>query len=268
MPRHSRKLSKSEIYHVMIRGNEKKDIFLDDEDKKRIINTLLEKKKTSKFLLYAYCIMNNHAHFIINTKDEPISTVIKRIGTSYAYYYNKKHKRVGHVFQDRFRSENIEDENYLISAVRYVHNNPVKAGICKVPEHYKWSSMNLYLNHNRGVLELPEINEILGIFSDNIDIAKMKFIEFNNCLGKETFIDIDENNKMDQDEVIEYLNNYLNKYKLSKLDLRKLENSEKRNKLIRELFNISSLSGRQISSITGINRETVRKIIMSEEPSP
>ncbi|MCG9967131.1 transposase [Pelotomaculum terephthalicicum JT] len=178
MPRKARILSESEVYHVMLRGNERKDIFLEEENKQRIIDTLLEKRKKSGFSLYAYCVMNNHAHFIIRTKDEPISIVFKRIGTSYAYYYNNKHNRVGHVFQDRFKSENIADDKYLITAVRYIHNNPVKARICQSAMNYKWSSIDLYLNYEKGLLLLPEISDVLSIFSDDISIAKTKFIEF------------------------------------------------------------------------------------------
>ena len=86
-------LSKTQIYHVMLRGNEIKNIFADDEDKERFIDTLFEKKKTGEFLLYAYCIMDNHLHFVICEKGDSISRIMKRLAVSYAYYYNNKHKR-------------------------------------------------------------------------------------------------------------------------------------------------------------------------------
>lgn len=269
MPRQARILSESEVYHVMLRGNERKDIFFEDENKQRIIDTLLEKRKKSGFRLYAYCVMDNHAHFIIRTKDEPISIVFKRIGTSYAYYYNNKHKRVGHVFQDRFKSENIADDKYLISAVRYIHNNPVKARICKFAMGYKWSSINLYLNYEKGLLLLPEIKDVLGIFSDNIHIAKMKFIEFSGQISDDMFIDMDnEEKKMDRDTVTDYINRYLEETKLSLECLKRRENEAHRARLIKELAGISGLSGRQISDIIGISRETIRRVLVSREPSP
>jgi len=264
MPRKARILSESEVYHVMLRGNERKDIFLEEENKQRIIDTLLEKRKKSGFSLYAYCVMNNHAHFIIRTKDEPISIVFKRIGTSYAYYYNNKHNRVGHVFQDRFKSENIADDKYLITAVRYIHNNPVKARICQSAMNYKWSSIDLYLNYEKGLLLLPEISDVLSIFSDDISIAKTKFIEFSAQISEDMFIDMDnEDKKMDRDMVTDYINRYLEEIKLSLDFLKKRENEAQRARLIKELASVSGLSGRQISDIIGINRETVRKVIVS-----
>jgi REP element-mobilizing transposase RayT len=269
MPRCARIPCKSGIYHVILRGNERKEIFLEDEDKQRFFDILLEKRKKSNFSLYAYCIMDNHVHLIMNAKDEPLSTVIKRVGTSYAYYYNKKNKRVGHVFQDRFKSENIEDDAYLISAIRYTHNNPVKAAICLSAKDYKWSSMNLYLNYNKDFLLLPEISDILCIFSNNISTAKIKFIEFSNQPNEDRFMDLYEDNfKCDRDEAQKVYIEYLEKYKLNVEDIKKRENKVIINRLIKELARNTGLSGRQISNITGLNREKVRKIIVSQEPSP
>lgn len=269
MPRSARMHSESGIYHVMLRGNERKEIFLEEENKQRFVDILLEKRKMSNFSLYAYCIMDNHVHLIINTRDEPLSTVIKRIGTSYAYYYNKKNKRVGHVFQDRFKSENIENDAYLVSAVRYIHNNPVKASMCLSAKDYKWCSMNLYLEYDKDFLLLPEIGDVLGIFSNNITTAKIKFIEFSSRLNEDSFMELyDDNLKFNEDEAKKFYIDYLKKKKLSKENIMKRENKTVRTGLIKELAGITGLSGRQISKITGINRETVRKILMSKEPSP
>lgn len=89
--------------------------------------------------------MDNHAHLLVNEGEDEISRIIKRIGTSYVYYFNKKYGRVGHLFQDRFKSEAIEDDSYLLAVVRYIHNNPVKAGIVKNASSYRWSSFNAYI---------------------------------------------------------------------------------------------------------------------------
>jgi putative transposase len=113
----------------MLRGNNREKIFRDEEDKARMIDTLGDKKKAEEYFLYAYCVMDNHIHLIIKEGKDPIASIVKRIATSYSYYFNKKYKRIGHVFQERFKSENIEDESYLLAAIRYVHQNPVKPGI-------------------------------------------------------------------------------------------------------------------------------------------
>jgi REP element-mobilizing transposase RayT len=84
--------------------------------------------------------MDNHVHLLINEGDDEIGKIMKRINISYSYYFNKKYGRIGHLFQDRFKSEGIDSDAYLLSVVRYIHNNPVKAGLVKNIEEYKWSS--------------------------------------------------------------------------------------------------------------------------------
>lgn len=129
MPRQARILNEKNVYHVMLRGNNREKIFIDNEDKQRIIETIRLKKKDREFFLYAYCVMDNHIHLVIREGEDSLSRIVKRIGVSYAYYFNKKYNRIGHVFQGRFKSENIEDDKYLLCAIRYVHRNPVKAGL-------------------------------------------------------------------------------------------------------------------------------------------
>ena len=96
----------------MMRGNELKPVFLDHEDKEKFLNIMLAKKDGASLRLYAYCIMDNHIHMLIHAIEQPLERFMKRIGITYAAYFNKKYNRVGHVFQDRFRSEAIEDEAY------------------------------------------------------------------------------------------------------------------------------------------------------------
>ncbi len=129
MPRQQRSKSKSGYYHIMIRGNERKNIFLDEQDKSRFVEILNDKKKSVSFYLQAFCLMDNHVHLMISEGVDDIARVMKRITVSYVYYFNKKYKRIGHLFQDRFRSEVVEDDNYVLSLARYIHQNPVKAGI-------------------------------------------------------------------------------------------------------------------------------------------
>lgn len=107
MPRHSRILSENGIYHVMTRGNERKDLFLDEDDKQRFIETLFAKKEEAGFSVYAYCLMDNHVHLLIKEGPEGLAAAMKRINASYAYYFNQKNRRVGHLFQDRFKSEPV-----------------------------------------------------------------------------------------------------------------------------------------------------------------
>ena len=149
MPRGVRKHSETGIYHVMLRGVNKQQIFLDNEDCLQFLECLYLCKQISQFKLYAYCLMGNHVHLLINAKKEPIASVMKRLGSKYVYWYNSKYARVGHLFQDRFRSEPVEDDAYFLTVLRYIHMNPVKAGIVSVPEDYAWSSYREYFDGGR-----------------------------------------------------------------------------------------------------------------------
>jgi len=251
----------------MLRGNERKDIFIDNEDKEKLIKIILHKKADETFKLYAYCIMDNHLHLIVKEQKETISQIIKKIAISYAYYFNNKYKRVGHLFQDRYKSETIEDEPYLLSVIRYIHNNPEKAGITK-KEKYKWSSYSNYtvlLNHHR---EIPEIKEILKMFSSDKERALKKFIYYSNQYEEKNFLEMKETIKseIDEENVNEFIQGYLQSKNLKKEDLKRREHTQQKKDLIQQLTKRSNLSKRKIAILIGVNRETVRKV--SEEPSP
>jgi len=142
MPRISRARSESGYYHIMIRGNNKKNIFKYEEDKEKLIEIIEKNITEDKWKLRAYCIMDNHAHLLIEENDKEVSEIMKKLNVTYAMYYNKKHKSTGHVFQVRYKSESIADDAYLLTVMRYIHQNPIKAGIIK---DYKWSSYNEYI---------------------------------------------------------------------------------------------------------------------------
>jgi len=132
MPRCARSLSETGVYHVMLRGNERKDIFMDDEDKARFLDVLYTKREHDSYYLYSYCLMDNHVHLVIKEGNDSISRIMRRITTSYAGYFNRKYKRAGHLFQDRYKSENVESDSYLLTVIRYLHQDTEKAGLAKV----------------------------------------------------------------------------------------------------------------------------------------
>ena len=138
MPRQERTKSGTGIYHVMLRGINKQDIFEDDEDYLQMTSCLQglterydENGVTVEPLctIYSYCLMSNHLHLLIREQEEDISSVMKRLGVAYAYYFNKKYQRNGHLFQDRFRSEPVNTMDYFVTLMRYIHQNPLKAGL-------------------------------------------------------------------------------------------------------------------------------------------
>lgn len=127
-------------YHIMCRGNHRNDLFLDKKDYEVYLNILKYVKKKLGYELYCYCFMTNHVHMVIETEKIHIGTIMKRINMIYSIYFNKKYNLIGHLFQDRYRSELIRDDRYMVEASRYIHLNPVKANIVKNPEDYRWSS--------------------------------------------------------------------------------------------------------------------------------
>ena len=146
MPRNARSKSESGIYHIMLRGINRKSIFEDREDCERFLATLERYKKICGYEIFAYCLMVNHIHILLKVGDEDVDLIMKRLAGSFVFWYNNKYERVGHLFQDRFRSEPVEDDTYFLTVLRYIHQNPVKAGIVDKPEKYIWSSYNEYIN--------------------------------------------------------------------------------------------------------------------------
>ena len=152
MPRYARKTSEMGIYHVMLRGINRQNIFEDDEDCEKMLQILSDVKAVSQCRIFAYCLMQNHCHILLKVETEGLGHVFKRIGARYVYWYNLKYKRVGHLFQDRFKSEAIESDNHFLAALRYIHQNPVKAGVCKDVSDYTWSSYQEYVE-NRTLID-------------------------------------------------------------------------------------------------------------------
>lgn len=151
MGRPLREISPTGIYHVMLRGVNKQRIFEDLEDYNAFIRIVRKSLTTDKwgnkldtpnFDLYAYCLMDNHVHLLIGTRIISISDVVKRIASTYARVFNERYERVGHFFQDRFRSEIVCDEEYFFHLMSYIHLNPVNGDLCRLPDEYAFSSFN------------------------------------------------------------------------------------------------------------------------------
>jgi len=189
MTRRKREVSTLGIYHVMLRGINKQDIFLDSNDFESMLKALREvqcKKGPDGRVLnrdnctfYAYCILHNHMHVLIKEGELSISDIMKRLQDRFVAIYNRKYDRVGHLFQDRFASEPVNDNGYLMQLLKYIHRNPVKAMEASTPEEYEWSSWKEYLSagksriikgsdpfmtHERRFLHLCDTREMLDCF--------------------------------------------------------------------------------------------------------
>ncbi|MBQ9965703.1 MAG: transposase [Clostridia bacterium] len=246
MPRRARRKSESGIYHIMLRGINKQVIFEDNEDNLKFLETLKHYKAISGYKLFAYCLMSNHIHLLLQVDKEDIDLIIKRIAGSYVFWYNWKYKRKGHLFQDRFKSEPVEDDSYFLTVIRYIHQNPIKAGLCKRIDKYKYSSYNEYVN-NSNLVDTDFCFEI---------IDKEQFIDFHLENNHDVCLEIEEDNfRLTDDEAREII------LKISKCKTStEFQNLtlDKRDKYLKVLRN-QGLSIRQISRLTGTSFNIVRK---------
>ena len=179
MSRGKRKLSESGIYHIMLRGINRQQIFYDEEDNQYFISLLSRYKEVCEYQLYAYCLMGNHVHLLIKVGKEALDMIFRRICTAFVSWYNFKYERVGHLFQDRYKSEPVEDDAYFFTVLRYILRNPVKAGLCKEVESYAYSSAGEYFSDILGITDTEFAKSLIG--TDKLK----KFISENcddNCL--------------------------------------------------------------------------------------
>ena len=247
MPRESRKRSKSGVYHIILRGINRQRIFEDDEDYCRFLETLVKYRKECGYSLYGYCLMPNHVHLVLREGKQPLETIMRRIGASFVYWYNAKYTRTGHLFQDRFKSEPVESDAYLLTVIRYVHWNPIKAGLCNTLEEYLYSSYMRYFE-SQGMIDSRAIAGIMGA---------EEFKKFHLTPGKEECLDIRENAKQQvTDEqaaaLMQRLTGCKNASEYQSLTV------EKRDEGLREMLRHGA-SIRQTSRITGVSFGIVRK---------
>lgn len=268
MARQARKKAASGIYHVMLRGINRQTVFEDDEDIEKFKDLLVTYKKRSGYELLGYCFMGNHIHLLIHeavnpsvlqVKDrdieigpgESLESVFKRIGVAYVYYFNQKYKRSGHLFQDRFRSEAIETDSYLLMALRYIHRNPVKAGICREPGEYPYSSYCDYL----GSTPSPAADTALVFSMISLD----DLIAYTAEESNDAFLEIEDSEKKtytDQ-EAKDLLQRLTGCYSASEFQkLPKAEKEDTFRKMCKEGASVS-----QVSRITGHSRPLIYRAL-------
>lgn len=133
------RIDQAGFYHVINRGVEKRDVYLDDQDRKRFLKIIAENAEVYDFSIHAYCLMSNHYHLLMKTRKGNLSSIMKQINSRYSIYFNRKTDRVGPLWQGRFKSWFVYDEKYLESLIKYIELNPVKAGITKKAGEYRWA---------------------------------------------------------------------------------------------------------------------------------
>ena len=231
----------------MLRGINQQQIFEETEDYDKFLDVLKDCKAICEYEIYAYCLMGNHIHLLIKEGTESLEQIFKRICGRFVYWYNIKYRRVGHLFQDRFKSEPVDSEQYFFTVLRYIHQNPTKAGLCKRVEDYRYSSYSEYINLNKivdtdYVLRLATIEEFIGLNNETVA---------NICM--------DVSEKAIKRVTDEQAKNLIRKYtrceNVAQFQSLDVKTRDKYLKKLRE----KGISIRQLSRLTGISYSVVRR---------
>ena len=164
------------VYHVVCRGNNRQAIYRDDLDRKRYLEKLSQYCQEKKVDLLTYCLLSNHVHLLFETPQGNLSKMMQALQTSYTVYFNQRHSRSGHVFEQRYKAMLVDKDNYLLQVSRYIHLNPVSAKLAGRPQDYRWSSYGSYLT-GKGIPGL-KVGTVLGYFSGNQNRQIQQYREY------------------------------------------------------------------------------------------
>ena len=257
---------------MVFRGINKQRIFEENQDYEKFLYALQDHKEKSGYELYAYCLMSNHIHLLLREGTEELGISFRRIASKYVQWYNQKYERVGHLFQDRFKSEVVEDNRYFLGVLRYIHQNPVKAGMVKKIEAYPWSSYREYFERPRFGLcsKDPAIHSIVDpskrIFDNHDSLqliteeqrenAKTFFREFHRVSDQKPYLEYDRSFRWTDEDAAVFVQKKIagkSPTELQQYDV------PRRNEVI-EICKSHGISLRQLERITGISLNILRRI--------
>lgn len=163
------------LYHVISRGIERKPLFRDETDREKYLELLAALPGRFDIRLYAFCLMSNHVHLAFEAGRIPLSRIMRSLNSSYAAYFNRLHRRTGYLFQGRYKAFVVDEEEYLLGLVRYIHENPVASGLAGKPGDYRWSSHRLYMGKSPKWLSA---DQVLAHFGRRRSVARRNFSAF------------------------------------------------------------------------------------------
>ena len=250
MPRRPR-IDMIGYYHIVNRGVEQRIVYQDDEDFETFLEILCTGCRLYSVKLHGYALMNNHYHLLIETTNENLSAFMKHLNASYAIYFNKKHKRSGHLWQGRFKSWYVTDEAYLYALISYIENNPVKAKMVKKLGDYPYSSYGAFVE-TRAPIKCLQSSFIFETFKDIQErIDFFESAEYEHLL----------------DEIKKVSNLVVTNVKEKKPDLKRLiktfatiTDMSERNEKIAQVYN-EGYSQHAIATCLGISQPQVNRII-------
>ncbi|WP_407400397.1 transposase [Treponema sp.] len=247
MARKPRVFGTSGFYHVILRGNNQQNLFVDNEDRFFFINRIKKYSKELEIVVHCYCLMSNHVHILVGNAGENLSLLVQKIANSYVYYFNHKYDRCGHLFQGRFKSEPILDDVYFKTVYRYILQNSEKAGLGRI-DQYKWNSYwALKRNKNNSFVDT---NYIYGIFKSQQQLFQFIFQkETRQCMEFENKLFFSDIKAI---KLIKKIFNISSPYELERLNI---DDQVKKCGIMRK----HGLSINQISRLTGISKLIIRK---------
>lgn len=179
MSRRIRIFSETGMYHIILRGVNQQVIFEEPADYYKFLSVMDYCKKKYGFSVHAYCLMSNHVHLLMTVEPEVMSRIFQSFGSIFVKWYNLKYKRIGYLFQDRFSSFPVNKLSYFLNTIQYIHENPVKAGACRFPTDYPWSSCKCYYGTEDLFVDTERADEIMGsranllhFFAENVNQIK------------------------------------------------------------------------------------------------
>ena len=245
MPRAARKLSESGFYHVVLYANGRQSLFEDDADRRAFLGFLVEAARRYDVRVLAWCLMSNHVHMLLEDPEGCLGETMRSLETSYAQRFNSRGGHVGHVFKGRYYSNPVETEPYLLEAMRYIHNNPAKAGVCAA-EDYPWSSYHEYV----GPAEVADTRLVL----DMLDGTE-GFVAYSQPEQRRTYR-FDRRSRVPEDAMGDVARLALGE--LPAHEVKALPKAE-RDQMLLDLRDVG-LSVKQIERLTGIGTCTISRV--------
>jgi REP element-mobilizing transposase RayT len=239
----------------MLRGINQTQLFYDDDDRTTFLDRVKRYKDSCGFQLYAYCLMANHVHLLLQQGDIALAKVIQKLTLSYSHWFNSKYDRNGYLFQGRYKSEPIEEDSYFLAVLRYIHNNPVKVG----ESIDSWTSYGDYM----GTATLADTGFALSLFDTDTAKARRLFDEFmqgapqteTDTGARPATFDATYHKRLSDAEAIELI---LSIASIDSCTALPDKERDERNRVLAALKQ-KGLSVRQLSRLTGINRGVIQK---------
>ena len=258
------------LYHVIVRGNNRSYIFRNKDNKETYKKIIAKYKKRYRFKLYAYCIMDNHAHLLIEVADIPISKSMQGIQQVFTQNYNRKNNTTGHIFEQRYKSFLCDKETYLLSLIRYIHQNPVRANLTDAL-NYQWSSHREYIGNS----ELADVNFPLSLFSTHKKKAIKRYLTFMDemetkgieSMNKEEDKKAEAKNvkgspKVASDTLIKIIE------EVTKIEMEKIKGNSKSKRIsdirklyIKKLKKYSNITNKEIADLLKVGDSTVTNVL-------